>query len=125
MLYYDAKTGKATAYNGREAAPASADDKRFLKPDGSEYDFDDVVVTGRATGVPGALIMLDAAQKAHGKLPWNTLFDDVITLSEKGFAVSPFLESTWSTPPLPNAIPPTSRPISVTAMAVSSRPAPC
>nr|QQZ50103.1 gamma-glutamyltransferase [Phenylobacterium glaciei] len=34
MTYYDAKTRKVTAYNGRETAPAAATDALFLGADG-------------------------------------------------------------------------------------------
>jgi gamma-glutamyltranspeptidase / glutathione hydrolase len=88
MMYYDAKSGKTTVYNGREKAPASADSARFLKPDGKPLTFAEAVTSGRATGVPGAMFMLDQAHKEHGKLKWATLFDDPIRLSSNGWTVS-------------------------------------
>jgi gamma-glutamyltranspeptidase / glutathione hydrolase len=88
MLYYDAKTGKTTAYNGREKAPATADGARFLKPDGKPMTYGEAVTSGRATGVPGAMFMLDQAHKDHGKLPWASLFEDPIRISSTGWTVS-------------------------------------
>ena len=91
MLYYDGKTGKVSAYNGREKAPAAADGKRFLKADGTAMSFKEAVLSGRATGVPGAMFMLEKAHEDHGKLPWSSLFGDPIKLAEDGFTVSPRL----------------------------------
>lgn len=88
MLYYDAKTKTTTAYNGREKAPMSADGKRFLHDDGKPMTYPEALVSGRATGVPGAMFMLELAQKDHGKLKWSTLFDDPIALASNGFKVS-------------------------------------
>jgi gamma-glutamyltranspeptidase/glutathione hydrolase len=46
---------------------------------------------GRSVGVPGALSMLELAQRRHGKLPWVRLFDPAIRLAESGFPMSPRL----------------------------------
>ncbi|EGF93066.1 gamma-glutamyltranspeptidase [Asticcacaulis biprosthecium C19] len=88
MLYYDAATGEITDYNGRERAPASATADRFFGSDGKTLPWPDAVTSGRATGVPGAVFMLDQAHKDHGKLKWNSLFDAGIGLADKGFTVS-------------------------------------
>lgn len=82
-------TGKGVeAYDGRETAPAAADEKLFLGPDGKPVPFYDGVVGGRSVGVPGTVRMLELAHKEHGKLPWATLFQPAITLAEGGFKVS-------------------------------------
>ena len=91
MTYYDAKTRKVTAYNGRETAPAGARPDMFLGPDGKPLPFFDAVTSGRATGVPGAVAMLHMAQKAHGRLAWKDLFTEAEALADQGFAVSPRL----------------------------------
>lgn len=81
--------GKAVeAYDGRETAPAAADEKLFLGADGKPVQFYDGVVGGRSVGVPGTVRMLELAHKQHGKLPWATLFQPAITLAEGGFKVS-------------------------------------
>lgn len=87
MLYYDAKTKKVTAYNGREKAPSAANSARFLKANGKPMDFAEAITSGRATGVPGAMFMLESAHKAHGKLAWNSLFVDPIRLASEGFII--------------------------------------
>lgn len=82
-------SGKAVqAYDGRETAPAAADEKLFLGADGKPMPFIDGVVGGRSVGVPGTVRMLELAHKEHGKLPWATLFQPAITLAEGGFKVS-------------------------------------
>ena len=49
------------------------------------------MVSGRATGVPGAVKMLGLAHDEHGKLPWSSLFGDAERTAEQGFIVSPRL----------------------------------
>ena len=93
MTYYDAKTHKVTAYNGRETAPADATPDMFLDDNKNPIPFKQAVVSGRATGVPGAVAMLELAQKEHGFLPWRQLFTPAIALAEQGFTVSPRLAS--------------------------------
>ena len=91
MLYYDARTGALTAYQGRETAPAAATADMFLGPDGKPLPFNTAVVSGRATGVPGAMFMLDRAQREHGKLKWSSLFGAAEGLADKGFRITPRL----------------------------------
>lgn len=86
MTYYDAKTRKVTAYNGRETAPAGATPTMFLdETTGQPLSPRDAVLSGRSTGVPGAVAMLYMAQKDHGKLAWKDLFDDAERLARDGF----------------------------------------
>ncbi len=90
LLHYD---GKATeAFDGRETAPAGVDENLFMK-DGKPLPFIEGVVGGRSVGVPGVVRMLEAAHKAHGKLPWAKLFEPAISLAEGGFKVSPRLNT--------------------------------
>ena len=91
MIYYDGKTHKVTAYDGREVAPMGASPSMFIGPDGKPLSFAEAVVSGRATGVPGAIAMLYAAQKDHGKKRWASLFDESERLARQGFEVSPRL----------------------------------
>src|SRR6185295_2361340 len=92
MTYFDAKTGKITVYDGREVAPAQAVSTMFLEASGKPLPFNTAVVSGRATGVPGAVKMLGLAHDEHGKLPWSTLFGDAERAADEGFIVSPRLE---------------------------------
>ena len=81
------------AWDGRETAPAAADEKLFLQADGKPMPFPEAVVGGRSVGVPGAVRMLEAAHKAHGKLAWADLFKPAVDLAERGFQVSPRLNT--------------------------------
>src|SRR6185369_877494 len=92
MTSLDARTGKLVVYGGREVAPAQAVSTMFLDPSGKPLPFNSAVVSGRATGVPGAVKMLSLAHDEHGKLPWNSLFGDAERTAEEGFIVSPRLE---------------------------------
>ena len=91
MVFYDAKTGKVTAYDGRETAPSGASPDMFMAPDGKPLPFVTALLSGRSSGVPGAVAMLAQAQKEHGKAAWNTLFKDAEKLADDGFVVSPRL----------------------------------
>ncbi len=91
MVFYDAKARKLSAYDGREFAPAGAGPDMFLGADGKPLPFGQAVVSGRASGVPGAIAMLYMAQKEHGRLPWRRLFGDAAKLATDGFIISPRL----------------------------------
>jgi gamma-glutamyltranspeptidase / glutathione hydrolase len=91
LLHFDGKD--VEAFDGRETAPAQADEKLFLGADGKPLPFDQAVVGGRAVGVPGAVRMLEVAHKRFGKLPWALLFGPAIALAETGFKVSPRLHA--------------------------------
>ncbi len=88
MVFYDAKTKTVTAYDGRETAPAGATPDMFLDETGKPLPFFTAVLSGRSTGVPGAVAMLAKAQRDHGKLAWNTLFGDAEQMADQGFVVS-------------------------------------
>jgi gamma-glutamyltranspeptidase/glutathione hydrolase len=92
MNYFDARTGKLTVYDGREVAPAQATVGMFLDSSGKPLPFDVALLSGRATGVPGAVRMLGLAHQEHGKLAWSTLFGDAERTADRGFIVSPRLE---------------------------------
>ncbi|MGC2854594.1 gamma-glutamyltransferase [Novispirillum sp. DQ9] len=93
LLHWDTEDGRATAWDGRETAPAAATPDRFLGADGKPLPFMEAVVGGRSVGVPGVLRMLEAAHAAHGRLPWAGLFAHAIVLAEDGFPVSPRLHA--------------------------------
>lgn len=86
LMHYDGR--EVEAFDGRETAPAAADEALFLGADGKPMDFREGVVGGRSVGVPGTVRMLEMAHREYGKLPWATLFQPAITLAEGGFKVS-------------------------------------
>jgi gamma-glutamyltranspeptidase/glutathione hydrolase len=93
IAYYDARKKQVLAYNGRETAPAGASAEMFLGGDGRPLPFATAVLSGRSTGVPGAIAALGLLQHEHGKLAWRTLFGDAEQLATNGFLVSPRLAS--------------------------------
>jgi gamma-glutamyltranspeptidase/glutathione hydrolase len=92
MTYYDAVRRDVTVYDGREVAPAGASPDMFLDPaTGKPLPFAQAVLSGRATGVPGAVAMLAEAHRRHGALAWRALFDDARRTAADGFIVTPRL----------------------------------
>ncbi|QEI08493.1 gamma-glutamyltransferase family protein [Pigmentiphaga aceris] len=91
MLYYDAATKKITAYDGREKAPAAATAYYLMRQDQADASSPAPVPnarrSGRSIGVPGVMRMLETAQSEHGKLKWDKLFDNGISLASNGFLV--------------------------------------
>ncbi len=90
LLHWDAAARRVAAWDGRETAPAAATPELFLR-DGRPLAFHAAAVGGRAVGVPGVVRMLEAAHRAHGRLPWPALLAPAIALAEHGFPVSPRL----------------------------------
>ncbi|MGH6961792.1 MAG: gamma-glutamyltransferase [Dongiaceae bacterium] len=93
LLHYDAADAALSAYDGRETAPAAATPDMFLGADGKPLEFYDAIVGGLSVGTPGVLRLLEAAHRAHGRLPWARLFEPAILLAGRGFAVSPRLHA--------------------------------
>ncbi|MBA3669821.1 MAG: gamma-glutamyltransferase [Sphingomonas sp.] len=89
--YFDASTGKVSIYDGREVAPAQASPTMFLDSSGAPLPFATAVLSGRATGVPGAVAALALAQRQHGRLAWKDLFGAAARTADEGFIVSPRL----------------------------------
>src|SRR5512141_1752040 len=87
LLYFDAKTGKVVAFDGRETAPAGASPDMFLGDDGKPLSLFDAVTSGRSTGAPGAIAMLGLAHDRYGKLPWKDLFGTAERAAADGFTV--------------------------------------
>ncbi len=85
LTYYDAKTKAVTAYNGRETAPMAATPQLFYGDDGKPLNRMTAILSGRSTGVPGAIAMLHMAQGQHGKLAWKDLFGEAERLADGGF----------------------------------------
>jgi gamma-glutamyltranspeptidase/glutathione hydrolase len=91
LVFYDARSRQVTSWDGRETAPAGAGETLFLGADGKPLAFPLAVVSGLSVGVPGAVRMLEAVHRRHGRLPWRQLFVPAIKLAEDGFPVPPRL----------------------------------
>jgi len=92
MVHYDATTTAVTVYDGREVAPRGATPDMFLDDGGQPLPFRTAVLSGRATGVPGAVAMPALAQKQHGKLPWRALVGEAERVAREGFTVTKRME---------------------------------
>lgn len=97
LVHYDGK--QTQAFDGRETAPARADERLFQRPDGKRLSRSEGIVGGRSVGAPGVLRMLEMAHRQHGRLAWKALFEPAIRLSENGFAVSHRLNALLSRDP--------------------------
>jgi len=91
IMHFDAASGEVDAYNGRETAPAGATPDMFLDDAGRPLPRSEAMLSGRATGAPGAMPVMALAHRAHGRLPWSSLFDGTIAVAEGGFEVTPRL----------------------------------
>jgi gamma-glutamyltranspeptidase/glutathione hydrolase len=89
LMHFDGNAVRA--FDGRETAPAAANETLFQTADGKPMGFVDAAVGGRSVGVPGVLRMLELAHRQYGKLPWATLFAPAIQLAESGFPITPRL----------------------------------
>jgi gamma-glutamyltranspeptidase / glutathione hydrolase len=90
-LHWDGAT--VQAWDGREAAPAAADERLLLRADGQPMPFGEAAAGGLAVGVPGVLKMLEQVHRLHGRRPWPELFEPAIRIAEQGFEISPRLHA--------------------------------
>ncbi|QQS14426.1 MAG: gamma-glutamyltransferase family protein [Rhodospirillales bacterium] len=91
LLHYDARGRRIAAWDGRETAPAAATATMFLDTAGRPLEFPLAVASGLSIGVPGAMRMLEAVHRVHGRLPWRDLFAPAARLAEEGFPAPPRL----------------------------------
>jgi gamma-glutamyltranspeptidase/glutathione hydrolase len=100
ILYYDAKTRRVIAYDGRETAPAAAEenDLRWRSATDHTAPAPDPMRSGRAIGTPGVLRALELLHAEQGRLPWHDLFAPAIRLARNGFAVSPRMAASIAAP---------------------------
>ena len=90
MVYYDRADDRLTVYDGRETAPAAADENLFMQ-DGEVLGYVPAWQSGRSAGVPGMVALYKAAHEAEGTADWARLYQPAIALAEQGFEVSPRL----------------------------------
>jgi len=112
ITYYDAAAKKVHTYEGLSGAPAHigaptttsiyqmAVASDLLCRGGQQIGGNlssqqgNTNISGRAAGVPGTLKVLDLVHQAHGRRPWNTLWDDAIALADNGFPMTQYMYST-------------------------------
>ena len=75
MMYYDAKTKQVTAYDGRETAPAAANEFYLIRQNIYDPNSPPPVPNARRSldWCAGVMRLLEQAQKEHGKLEWKQL----------------------------------------------------
>lgn len=100
ILYYDVRTGAVIAYDGRETAPAGADQNylRWKSATDQTTPFPNAQRSGRSIGTPGVLRALELVHAEYGTLPWRQLFAPAIKLARNGFAVPVRMAASISSP---------------------------
>ena len=88
ILHWQKSGQRLTSFDGRETAPALADETLFTV-NGKALDWRTAYVGGKSVGVPGVLKALAQAHQQYGRLPWPVLFSDAIEAAETGFNVTP------------------------------------
>ena len=90
LLYYDARGKTLQAYDGRETAPAAATENYLRYVDDAtdrSAPLPNARASGRSIGTIGVPRLIEALQQDHGRLPWQNLFGDAITLATNGFPI--------------------------------------
>ncbi|WP_308166022.1 gamma-glutamyltransferase [Actinomadura sp. NEAU-AAG7] len=88
LTYYDARTRRVHAFDGRETAPRTMRADSFLDPaTGKAIPFDEAVTSGLSVGVPGTLAQWDLALRRFGTRDLRTLLKPAIRTAEHGFVV--------------------------------------
>ncbi|MEB0137331.1 gamma-glutamyltransferase family protein [Actimicrobium sp. CCC2.4] len=98
ILYYDAATKQVISYDGREMAPAAADENYLQWKSATDQTspIPNAVRSGRSIGTPGTLRVLELAHNEYGRLPWKDLFDPAIKLATDGFPIPPRMAASIS-----------------------------
>ncbi len=86
FVVYDAATGAVSTIDGRETAPASADEGLFLE-DGEPIPFDEAVTSGLSVGVPGTPRTWQRALDDWGTLELREALRPAEQLARRGFVV--------------------------------------
>ena len=95
MILHDGKTGKDTAIDFREMAPAAATRDLFLDAQGNVI-VDKSLFTQAAIGVPGTVAGLTYALEHYGTMKRAALLAPAVALANKGFPVGETLASRFA-----------------------------
>jgi gamma-glutamyltranspeptidase/glutathione hydrolase len=91
-LYAPAGTGQVVAINGSGRAPAAATAEALLSRGVTTIE----VQTPHAVTVPGAVSAWEALWRAHGRAPWDSLFQDAIRFAANGHPVHARVAHDWA-----------------------------
>jgi gamma-glutamyltranspeptidase/glutathione hydrolase len=91
-LYAPAGTGKVVALNGSGRAPAAATAEALLSRGVTRIE----VQTPHAVTIPGAVSAWELLWRAHGRAPWDSLFQDAIRFAEQGHPVHARVAHDWA-----------------------------
>jgi len=86
--------GRNAAIDYREKAPLAATRDMYVGPDGKVTDRS--LIGPIASGVPGSVAGLTAAQKRYGTLPLSTVMQPAIRLAERGFVIDSAMARTFA-----------------------------
>jgi len=87
MLVYLAREQRVITIDHRETAPASVTPAVFLEH-GKPLDFETVVASGAAVGVPGTVRGWHEALQRYGSMEFRQVLAPAIAVAEKGFQVT-------------------------------------
>jgi len=89
FVYYDAHTGRVYTIDGRETAPASADQNLFIDPStGKPLPFPTAVTSGLSVGVPGTLMTWQRALDRWGRFDLAADLRPAERVARRGFKVT-------------------------------------
>jgi gamma-glutamyltranspeptidase/glutathione hydrolase len=90
VVHYDAAAKTVQTYDGRETAPAAANENylRWVSDSEQTAPLPNTRRSGRAIGTPGTVRVLEMLHEDHGSQPWAGLFDPGVKLATDGFAIS-------------------------------------
>ncbi|WP_433262603.1 gamma-glutamyltransferase [Actinosynnema sp. CS-041913] len=86
FVHYDARTRQVSTLDGRETAPASADENLFIE-DGKTIPFGEVVTSGLSVGVPGTPRTWQRALQRWGTHSLDQALKPAEDLARRGFTV--------------------------------------
>ncbi|AXI02847.1 gamma-glutamyltransferase [Aquirhabdus parva] len=97
LVYFDGH--KTIALDGRETAPKSAKENRFLDSNGAPLPFRQAVTNGLSVGTPGMVRLMQQISKQYGQVKWQTTLKPAILAAQNGFHVTPRLHLLLSVDP--------------------------
>ncbi len=97
LVYFDGH--QTISLDGRETAPKSAKENRFLDAQGASLPFRQAVTNGLSVGTLGMVRLMEQISYRFGKLPWQTTFKPAIQAAQQGFKVTPRLNQLLTVDP--------------------------